>query len=145
MVKNAARHLGNKIEDVAATYVAKRGRGTPRVALKYLKKVRDYAEVLGDGVITEACARECLGRMGIDEMGLDRVDYRYLNVLINQCEGGPAGLEVLAARCSEDEQTVADTVEPYLMRVGFLDRSPKGRCATAAAMEWLYRHKEYVK
>ena len=141
----ASRALGSPIEASAAQLIAERARGTPRVANKLLKRCRDYAQVLGNGDITAKSAGEQLTFMGIDELGLGPVEYQYLNVLVNQLEGGPAGLEVIAARISEDESTVADTVEPYLMRVGMLDRTSKGRCATPAAFEWLFKHKMYLE
>ena len=120
-----------------AMEIAKRSRGTPRIANRLLKRVRDYAEVLGDGKITREIADIALAREDIDRLGLDRLDRRFLEMIIRGYNGGPVGLETLASALGEETVTLEDVCEPYLMQLGFLARTPRGRCATALAYQHL--------
>ena len=119
-----------------AMEIAKRSRGTPRIANRLLKRVRDYAEVLGDGKITQELADIALGREDIDKLGLDRLDRRLLEMIIKGYNGGPVGLETLASALGEESVTLEEVCEPFLMQLGFIARTPRGRTATALA----YRH-----
>ena len=116
-----------------ALEVASRSRGTPRIANRLLKRVRDFAQVISNGVITYETAKIGLDRLEIDELGLDANDRRMLATLIKFYRGGPVGLETLAAAIGEEAVTIEDVYEPYLMQIGFLNRTPRGRCATHAA------------
>ena len=129
----SAEILNVELEEGGAAEMARRSRGTPRLANRILKRVRDYAQVRHDGVITEEIAHTALDRMDVDRMGLDRVDRGFLRTLIGKFEGGPAGLDTLAAAIGEDPGTLEDVVEPYLLQNGFLNRTPRGRVATRAA------------
>ncbi len=133
IVKRAARLLNVEIEDAGATVIARRARGTPRVALRLLRRVRDYAQVRADGVITPQVAEEALALLDVDELGLDDIDRRVLRAIIEKFGGGPVGLETIAASISEEADTIMDVVEPYLLQLGFLERTPRGRVATRAA------------
>ena len=137
IVARAARLLNTPIEPEALTEVAGRARGTPRVAIRLLKRVRDFAQVRADGRITPALAREALNLMDIDPLGLDDLDRRVLRSIIEKFSGGPVGLETIAASISEEADTIMDVVEPYLLQLGFLDRTPRGRIATQNAYEHL--------
>jgi Holliday junction DNA helicase RuvB len=137
IVSRAARLLGSQIEPAALTDVARRARGTPRVAIRLLRRVRDYAQVKGDGLITEQFARAALTLMEVDPLGLDDLDRRVLRAIIEKFNGGPVGLETIAASISEESDTIMDVVEPYLLQLGFLDRTPRGRVATRMAYEHL--------
>ena len=117
--------------------IAGRSRGTPRVANRLLRRVRDYAQVKGDGVVTVEAAQEALDSLGIDTLGLDDADHRVLDSLINSFGGGPVGLETLASSIAEEPDTVMDVYEPYLLQLGFIDRTPRGRRATRRAYEHL--------
>lgn len=117
--------------------LAKRSRGTPRVANRLLKRVRDFAQVLGDGTISKEIVDIALAKLEIDELGLDTIDRRMLSMIINNYCGGPVGLETLAAALGEESVTLEDVYEPYLMQLGFLSRTPRGRCATIKAYEHL--------
>lgn len=128
--------LGADIEPDGAVEIGKRSRGTPRVANRLLKRVRDYAEVEGDGVITEPIASAALDMLNVDKAGLDTVDQKILEVIIDLYKGGPVGLNTLAANIGEDIDTIEDMVEPYLLQEGFIQRTPRGRVATERA----YRH-----
>ncbi|MGN0660083.1 MAG: Holliday junction branch migration DNA helicase RuvB, partial [Oscillospiraceae bacterium] len=123
-------------EKDGAKEIARRSRGTPRIANRLLKRVRDFAEVIGDGRITYDIAHTALSRLEIDELGLDSLDKRMLTMIIKGYGGGPVGLETLASAIGEEAVTLEDVCEPYLMQLGFLSRTPRGRCATALA----YRH-----
>lgn len=129
--------LGIDIEPEGALELARRSRGTPRIVNRFLKRVRDFAQVIGDGVITKEIAAEALSRLEVDELGLDAIDRRLLTIMIRHYNGGPVGLETLAAATGEETVTIEDVYEPYLMQIGFLARTPRGRCATAAAYEHL--------
>ena len=136
VIKRSAGILQIACEDNGAMELARRSRGTPRIANRYLKRVRDFAEVLGNGVITEEIARLSLERLDVDEYGLDTVDRRMLEAVIRHYGGGPVGLDTLAAAIGEEAVTLEEVCEPYLMQIGFLQRTARGRCATPAA----YRH-----
>ena len=137
IVLRAAGVLGVEIDGGGAAEIARRGRGTPRVALRLLKRVRDYAQVRSDGRITREVAQEALALLEVDELGLDELDRQVLHTIIEKFGGGPVGLETIAAAVSEEPDTVMDVVEPYLLQIGFLDRTPRGRVATRRAYEHL--------
>ncbi|HEY74921.1 MAG TPA: Holliday junction branch migration DNA helicase RuvB [Thermoflexia bacterium] len=137
IVRRAARVLGVALDEGGAAEIARRGRGTPRVALRLLKRVRDYAQVRSDGRITREVAQEALSLMEVDEMGLDELDRQVLRTIIEKFGGGPVGLDTIAAAVSEEADTVMDVVEPYLLQIGFLERTPRGRVATVRAYEHL--------
>jgi Holliday junction DNA helicase RuvB len=128
--------LGIPCTNEGAFEIAKRSRGTPRIANRLLKRVRDFAEVLGNGKVTEDIAVIALDRLEIDALGLDTIDKRVLEMIIKGYGGGPVGLDTLAAAIGEEAITLEDVCEPYLMQLGFLSRTPRGRCATALA----YKH-----
>ncbi|MBQ5778182.1 MAG: Holliday junction branch migration DNA helicase RuvB, partial [Oscillospiraceae bacterium] len=137
IVKRSADILGIRADDSGAAEIAKRSRGTPRIANRILKRVRDFAEVRADGEITRAVADMALDALEIDETGLDLTDRRVLESIIFNFGGGPVGLETLAATIGEEAITIEDVVEPYLMQFGFLSRTPRGRCATKKAYDHL--------
>ena len=137
IILNSAARLNVEIKEAGALEMARRSRGTPRLANRILKRVRDYAQVRFDGIITGEVARTALDLMDVDRMGLDRNDRRYLQTLIGQYGGGPAGVETIAASIGEDAGTIEDVVEPYLLQNGFLSRTPRGRVATRLAYEHL--------
>jgi Holliday junction DNA helicase RuvB len=137
IVSRAARVLDVPTESEGVAEVARRGRGTPRVALRLLRRVRDYAQVRGDGVITPVIARQALDLLNVDPLGLDFIDRRVLTTIIEKYRGGPVGLNTIAAAVGEEPDTVMDVVEPYLLQLGFLDRTPQGRVATHIAYEHL--------
>lgn len=136
IIHRSAGILGVEVTEDGALEIASRSRGTPRIANRLLKRVRDVAEVQFDGVITEQVAIEALNRFEIDELGLDEFDRRLLNTVINIYNGGPVGLETLAAALNEEAVTIEDVYEPYLMQIGFLSRTARGRCVTDIA----YKH-----
>ena len=136
IVKRSAGILGIAIDDDGAAEIASRSRGTPRIANRLLKRSRDFAQVKYDGVISRQAAVDALSRMEIDELGLDNIDRVLLTTMIKNYNGGPVGLETIAAAIGEEAVTIEDVYEPYLMQIGFLSRTPRGRCATALA----YRH-----
>ena len=119
-----------------AMELARRSRGTPRIANRLLKRVRDFAQVIGDGTITKEIVSTALERLEVDELGLDSIDRRLLTMMIRNYNGGPVGLETMAAVLGEEAVTIEDVYEPYLMQLGFLARTPRGRCVTPLA----YRH-----
>jgi Holliday junction DNA helicase RuvB len=133
IVTRSAAILGVPIEPEGAVELARRSRGTPRVANRLLRRVRDYAEVRADGRITATVAAEALARLNVDEFGLDDMDARILSTIIEKFGGGPVGITTLAAAVGEDAGTLEEVYEPYLMQQGFLDRTPRGRTATALA------------
>jgi len=137
VVRRSAGILGVGIDEGGVVEIARRARGTPRVANRLLKRVRDYAQVRADGRITEAVAGEALAMLEVDELGLDDIDRRVLSTIIEKFEGGPVGLETIAAALSEESDTIMDVVEPYLLQLGFLNRTPRGRVATRRAYEHL--------
>lgn len=136
IVQRAARILGIAIDESGAWEIARRARGTPRVANRLLKRVRDYAEVRADGIITGEVARAALELFEVDEDGLDRIDRDLLLAIIEKFSGGPVGVDTIAAAINEEVETIEDVCEPYLMQIGFLQRTPRGRVATSRA----YRH-----
>jgi Holliday junction DNA helicase RuvB len=137
IVRRAAWVLKVDIDDAGTAEIARRGRGTPRVALRLLRRVRDFAQVRADGRVTVEVAREALGLLDVDERGLDDLDRRVLRTIVEKFGGGPVGLETVAAAVSEEADTIMDVVEPYLLQLGFLDRTPRGRVATQRAYEHL--------
>ncbi len=137
IVTRSAGILGIEIDKYGALEIASRSRGTPRIANRMLKRARDFAEILGDGVITEESANLALGRMEIDHLGLDSIDRRLLTTMITNYNGGPVGLETISAAIGEESVTIEDVYEPYLMQIGFLSRTPRGRTVTPAAYEHL--------
>jgi Holliday junction DNA helicase RuvB len=136
IVRRSARILRVPIDDDGAAEIARRARGTPRVANRLLKRVRDYAQVRADGAITAEVARAALGMLEVDSLGLDDIDRRVLLTIVEKFDGGPVGLDTIAAALSEEADTIMDVVEPYLLQLGFLDRTPRGRIATRLA----YKH-----
>ncbi len=133
IVTRSARLLDVPIEPAGAEEIARRARGTPRVANRLLRRVRDYAEVRARGVITPVVAREALGLLEVDALGFDEVDRKLLLTIIDKFSGGPVGIAALAAAISEEPDAIEDIYEPYLLQIGFIDRTPRGRVATARA------------
>ena len=133
----SARLLETAIDNEAALELARRARGTPRVVNRLLRRVRDYAEVQGDGRVTQEVADAALSREGVDSRGLDRVDRAYLTTMLEQYQGGPVGLEAIAATLNEESGLLSDVVEPFLLKIGFVQRTPSGRRATDTAREHL--------
>ena len=136
IVRRSAGILGIPCDQAGAMELARRSRGTPRIANRFLKRVRDFAQVMGGGEITGEIASQALDRMEVDYLGLDAIDRRLLETVITGYAGGPVGLETLAAAIGEESVTIEDVYEPYLMQIGFLSRTSRGRCATHKA----YRH-----
>lgn len=136
IVRRSAGILGIAVDEEGALEIASRARGTPRIANRLLKRARDFAEVMGNGVITEETAQIALSRMEIDALGLDNIDRMLLNAMIRNYNGGPVGLETIAATIGEEAVTIEDVYEPYLMQIGFLSKTPRGRVVTALA----YKH-----
>ena len=139
IVTRSAGILNVEIEPDGAYEIARRSRGTPRIANRMLRRVRDFAQVKADGVITAAVADEALCALEVDQLGLDSVDRRMLGAIIDHYNGGPVGLETLAATIGEEAVTLEDVYEPYLMQLGFLTRTPRGRCVTQKAYGHLHR------
>jgi len=137
IVRRAAGMLNVPAEVDGVSEVARRARGTPRIALRLLRRVRDYAQVRGDGILTQPIAASALDLLQVDPLGLDDVDRRVLKTIIEKYNGGPVGLNTIAAAISEESDTIMDVVEPYLLQLGFLDRTPQGRVATRSAYEHL--------
>ncbi len=135
IIVRSAKVLGVEISPEGATELARRSRGTPRVANRILRRVRDFAQVLGDGVITQELAHMALERLEVDERGLDDMDRRILQTLIGKFDGGPVGLETLAIAVGEEKDTIEDIYEPFLIQVGFLARTPRGRTVTRLAFD----------
>lgn len=137
IVRRAAEMLSVEADEGGVVEIACRARGTPRVALRLLRRVRDYAQVRADGTITQKVACEALDLLAVDSLGLDEVDKRVLTTVILKYNGGPVGLNTIAAAISEEPETIMDVVEPYLLQLGFLDRTPQGRVATKLAYQHL--------
>lgn len=137
ILKRAAQVFQIEIKKEGAHEIAKRSRGTPRITNRLLRRVRDFAQVKAQGVITKQVADEALDKLGIDELGLDVVDRKYLKTIIEKYGGGPVGVETLAASVSEETDTIEDVYEPYLIQIGFIDRTSRGRMATKLAYEHL--------
>jgi Holliday junction DNA helicase RuvB len=130
IVTRSAAILETRIDASGAGEIARRARGTPRIVNRLLRRVRDYAQVSGDGAVTEAIARDALDREGVDGRGLDRLDRRFLGAIIDVYGGGPVGIEAVAATINDDAETLAEIVEPYLLKIGFVAREPRGRRVT---------------
>lgn len=137
ILKRSAAILQIQADEQGLREIARRARGTPRVANRLLKRVRDYAQVMADGIITEEIAKAALAKLEVDDIGLDEVDHKVLHTIIEKFNGGPVGLDTIAASISEEADTVTDVYEPYLMQLGFLERTPRGRLATRLAYEHL--------
>jgi Holliday junction DNA helicase RuvB len=136
ILQRAADKLKIKLDQESALEIARRSRGTPRVALKLLKRVRDFTQVKHDGLISLANVRKALDMLTVDRLGLDDTDRRFLQLIIDKHHGGPVGLTTIAATLSEDPGTVEEVLEPYLIQIGFVQRTPKGRVISEAA----YKH-----
>ncbi len=136
IIVRSAGILGIECDANGAMALAQRSRGTPRIANRFLKRVRDFAQVKGDGVITEDITATALEKLEVDFLGLDSIDRRILTTIIQMYNGGPVGLDTLAAAVGEESVTIEDVYEPYLMQIGFLSRTSRGRCVT----EWAYKH-----
>ncbi len=139
IISRNAKILGVATDDAGTREIAGRSRGTPRVANRLLRRVRDFAQIEGDGVIAKDIAARALSRLGIDDAGLDKMDQRVLVTIIDHFGGGPVGLETIAASLSEDKDTIEDVIEPFLIQCGYLQRTPRGRLATPRAYEHLQR------
>ena len=135
IITRSAEILGIAIDSGGAVEIASRSRGTPRIANRLLKRVRDFAQVISDGVITKEIADHALQRLEIDHLGLDAMDKRMLLAVIEHYNGGPVGLDTLAATIGEDSDTIEDVYEPYLMQIGFINRTPRGRIVTKLAYD----------
>src|SRR3954451_7212732 len=136
IIHRSAEILGVEIEASGTREIARRARGTPRIANRLLRRVRDYAEVIGDGRITQAVSRRALDEMEVDKFGLDEVDRKLLSAIIEKFDGGPVGVGTISASISEERESIEEMIEPYLIQIGFLNRTPRGRMATRAA----YKH-----
>ncbi|MGQ9627427.1 MAG: Holliday junction branch migration DNA helicase RuvB [Anaerolineae bacterium] len=137
ILRRSARILGVEIDEEGVQEIARRARGTPRVVNRLLKRVRDYAQVRAEGRITRQVAQEALAMLEVDPLGLDDIDRRVLRIIIEKFDGGPVGLETIAAAISEEPDTIMDVYEPYLLQLGFIQRTPRGRVATRRAYEHL--------
>ena len=137
IVNRSAKILDIEIDEESSREIARRSRGTPRIANRLLKRVRDFAQVIGEGKITFALADKALGLMEVDKLGLDGVDRRILETMIDKFGGGPVGLETLAAATGEEATTIEDVYEPYLIQLGYISRTPRGRIVLAPAYEHL--------
>ena len=137
IITRAAEILNIPIEDRGALEIAKRSRGTPRIANRLLKRVRDVAQFEGNGIITDAIADKALQMLEVDKAGLDHTDRRMLSTMIKKFAGGPVGLDTLAAAISESTDTIEDVYEPFLLQLGFINRTPRGRVVTRAGYEHL--------
>jgi Holliday junction DNA helicase RuvB len=137
ILKRSAGILQIEAEDGGVVEIARRARGTPRVANRLLKQVRDYAQVMADSIATEPVAVDALAKLEVDSIGLDEVDHKVLHTIIDKFNGGPVGLETIAAAISEESDTIMDVYEPYLLQLAFLERTPRGRLATRLAYEHL--------
>ena len=133
ILTRSARILQIKAEDEGLNEIARRARGTPRVANRLLKRVRDFAQVMADGMITQSVAVEALSKLEVDHVGLDEIDHKLLHTIIDKFNGGPVGLDTIAASISEEADTIMEVYEPYLLQLGFLERTPRGRLATQLA------------
>jgi len=135
IIKRSASILNVEIDDDGAREIAKRSRGTPRIANRLLKRVRDYAQVKANGIITYQVAKEGLDILEIDELGLDNVDRKIILTIIEKFNGGPVGIDTLSATIGEEKATIEDVYEPYLLQINFINRTPRGRVATKEAYE----------
>jgi len=137
ILKRSAAIIKVQVEGNSLSQIAKRARGTPRVANRLIKRIRDYAQVMANGVITESTALEALSKLEVDSIGLDSVDHKLLQAIIDRFDGGPVGLDTIAASINEDADTITSVYEPYLLQLGFLERTPRGRIVTKLAYEHL--------
>ena len=137
IIKRSAQIIQVKADDEGLREIARRARGTPRVANRLLKRVRDYAQVIADGVATQSVAVAALSKLEVDPIGLDEIDHKVLRTIIDKFNGGPVGLDTIAASISEESDTIMDVYEPYLLQLGFLERTPRGRLATQLAYQHL--------
>lgn len=137
IVRRSAKILGVHIEEDGADEIARRARGTPRIGNRLLRRVRDYAQVRRDGIIDKEVADEALRKLGVDERGLDELDRKFLRTIIKQYGGGPVGMEAIAATLNEETDTLEEMIEPFLLKIGFVNRTPRGRTATADAYQHL--------
>ncbi len=137
IIQRSAQILQIEADEEGLHEIARRARGTPRVANRLLKRVRDYAQVVADGIITKPVATQALAQLEVDHVGLDEIDHKVLQTIIKKFNGGPVGLETIAASISEEADTITDVYEPYLLQLGFLERTPRGRLATRLAYEHL--------
>ncbi len=137
IVQRSARILGVSIDEAGAWEIASRSRGTPRVTIRFLRRVRDYAQVKADGAITKEVAHKALALMEIDHLGLDNMDRKVLRTIIEKFDGGPVGIDTLATAISEEKDTIEDVYEPFLIQKGYIHRTPRGRVATKLAYEYL--------
>jgi len=137
ILERSAAILNVRAEKEGLALIAQRARGTPRVANRLLKRIRDYAQVMADGVVTKEVALEGLSKLEIDSVGLDDIDHKVLHTIIDKFDGGPVGLDTIAASINEDADTIMDVYEPYLLQIGFLERTPRGRVAGRLAYEHL--------
>ncbi|EAD3237723.1 Holliday junction branch migration DNA helicase RuvB [Listeria monocytogenes] len=137
IVLRTSNILDTKIDDLGAREIARRSRGTPRIANRLLKRVRDFAQVRGNGTVTEKLAKEALTLLQVDPRGLDTIDQKLLHTIIQSFRGGPVGLDTIAASIGEERETIEDMQEPYLLQIGFLQRTPRGRIATETAYNHL--------
>jgi Holliday junction DNA helicase RuvB len=137
ILQRSAKILKVKAEKDGLKEIARRARGTPRVANRLLKRVRDYAQVIADGVATKEVAVEALSKLEVDQIGLDEIDHKLLRTIVEKFNGGPVGLDTIAASISEEADTIMDVYEPYLLQLGFLERTPRGRLATELAYQHL--------
>ena len=133
IVKRTSHVMNTEIEEQAVKEVALRSRGTPRIANRLFRRVRDFAQVLNDGVVSQEVAQSALDRLRVDHLGLDAVDHKYLRGIIERFKGGPVGLEALASSIGEEPMTLEDVYEPYLLQIGFINRTPRGRIVTSKA------------
>ena len=141
IVKRSASILNIPVDDKGAWEIARRSRGTPRIVNRLLRRVRDFAEIEGDGVISQTLADRSLGRLEVDQQGLDHMDRLLLLTVIDKFGGGPVGLDTLAAAIGEERDTIEDVIEPYLIQKGFLNRTPRGRVATESCLQHFHREK----
>jgi Holliday junction DNA helicase RuvB len=137
VIKRGASFLNIAISDDGAVEISNRARGTPRIALRLLKRVRDFAEIKNQNIISRDIADTALSKLEVDQMGLDSNDYRYLRFIADHYSGGPVGVDTIAAALSEQRDSIEDTIEPYLLQIGFLQRTPRGRMLTAGALKYL--------
>jgi len=138
-VRRSAQILRIEVTDEAADEIGRRARGTPRIANRLLRRVRDFAQVEGDGIVDVGVAQSAMDRLDVDRAGLDAMDRKYLLCIIDKFGGGPVGVETLCAALSEERDTLEEVYEPYLLQQGFIQRTPRGRVATARALSHLHR------
>ena len=139
IIKRTARVMNSEIEEEAVIEIARRSRGTPRIANRLFRRVRDFAQVMNQGVLSKEISAMALDRLKVDNLGLDHVDHKYLKGIIERFKGGPVGLEALSSSIGEEAMTLEDVYEPYLLQIGFINRTPRGRIVTEKA----YRHLGY--